>query len=288
MLRFIHTRGLRECLERYREAGEQLGFVPTMGALHEGHLDLVRRAREICDRVVVSIFVNPTQFNDAGDLAAYPRTLEADVEMLCAEAVDVVFHPDVDDVYPPGEDLGRRQFDFGGLDELMEGAFRPGHFAGVAQVVDRFLHIVAPDRLFMGQKDYQQVAIIRSMLEQTAHRAELVVVPTRREPHGLAMSSRNERLSPADREKAAAIFEALSWMRSQAMVSSVEDLRRDFLERCSIPPLRTEYIEVVDGQRLRPLSNLSQSDVVVACAAVWAGEVRLIDNMTLVGDELSS
>lgn len=280
MMSFDEVRPLQLTLKKYRGAGRSIGFVPTMGALHQGHLDLVARSREECDITVVSIFVNPTQFNNPEDLEKYPRTLEDDLSKLRAMDVEFVFHPPVDEIYPRELDT-RKDFVFDGLDEVMEGEFRPGHFAGVAQVVNRLLDIVQPDCLFMGQKDFQQVAIIRKMLEQTTHHVKLVMCPTRREPSGLAMSSRNVRLSPSTKEKAACIFEGLSWIRSNAETLTVDQLKADFREKCQIPPFEVEYIEIAVGDTLRPVSNLSDHSYVVACAAVWADGVRLIDNMII-------
>lgn len=280
MMNFEKVQPLQLTLKKYRDAGRLIGFVPTMGALHQGHLDLVSRSKSECDVTVVSIFVNPTQFNNPEDLEKYPRTLEDDLAKLRAMEVEFVFHPTADEVYPDGLPI-RNDFTFDGLDQVMEGEFRPGHFAGVAQVVNRLLDIVLPDNLYMGQKDFQQVAIIRKMLEQTDHQVRLVMCPTRREPSGLAMSSRNVRLSPSTREKAACIFEGLSWICMQVDNISLGQLKEDFKEKCSIPPFEVEYIEIADGNSLQPVSNLSDHSYVVACAAVWADGVRLIDNMII-------
>ena len=281
MLQFNNISDLKVSLEKYRKANKMIGFVPTMGALHEGHLELVNMSKDTCDITVVSIFVNPTQFNNSSDLEKYPRTLEDDLAKLRAVDVEFVFHPSEHEIYPEGREI-RKDFDFAGLDEVMEGKFRPGHFAGVAQVVNRLLEIVEPDRLFMGQKDFQQVAIIRKLLQQTNRRTKLVMCPTIREVHGLAMSSRNVRLSLSTREKAACIFEGLNWMKNSIPSKSIEELKQGFRERCSIPPFEVEYIDIVDGHSLQALSNLSGQSCVVACAAVWAEDVRLIDNMILI------
>lgn len=280
MLCFEHTIHLRSCLKAATQTGKTIGFVPTMGALHEGHMDLIRRSREECDVTVCSIFVNPTQFNDLSDLEKYPRTLEADLELLRRQKTDIAFHPDIKNIYPDGE-ARSKHFDFGEIDKVMEGNFRPGHFDGVAQVVDRLLEIVSPHRLYMGQKDFQQVAVVRSLLAQAEHQAQLVMVPTRRESHGLAMSSRNRRLSHSIREKAACIFEGLSWIKDHMDVLTVPELKEGFEDRCSVHPFRTEYIEIVHGDSLKSLTNLSGEEYVVACAAVWAGDIRLIDNLIL-------
>jgi pantoate--beta-alanine ligase len=280
MLQFQRVAHLQQGLKPWREKEADIGFVPTMGALHEGHLSLIRESAARCGVTVCSIFVNPTQFDNTADLAKYPRTLEHDLNMLRSAGADVVFHPEVADVYPDGMDAVP-VYRFGRLEEVMEGAYRPGHFAGVGQVVGRLIDIVRPSHLFMGRKDFQQVAIIADLLRQMGADTELVVCDTVREPHGLAMSSRNRRLDHSTREKAACIFEGLTWMVQNKDAFTLEELKAGFIERCSIPPFRAEYIEVVDGHTLEPLANLSDASYVVACAAVWAGEVRLIDNIVL-------
>ncbi|MDR2912404.1 MAG: pantoate--beta-alanine ligase [Alistipes sp.] len=253
---------------------ESVMFVPTMGALHEGHLSLVRAARAAGGTVVVSIFVNPTQFNDPADLKNYPRTPERDLELLRAEGVDVVFMPTVEDIYPEGQGSqgsGARAYDFGELDKVMEGATRPGHFAGVAQVVSRLFELVRPARAFFGQKDFQQVAIVREMVRQARAEGanwagvEIVECPTMREADGLARSSRNVLLSPEHRAAAPDIHRALQLGAQKAKELS----RRELTEYVTSETERGGLLRVIYFDFMGPQ----------ACVAVQAGAVRLIDNM---------
>ncbi len=270
----------QQWLHTKRAEGQSIGFVPTMGALHQGHLDLVRRCHAECDVSVASVFVNPTQFNDPKDLEKYPRTPEQDVAMLISAHCSALFMPPVDEVYPPDEDVSLH-LDFGALGAVMEGKFRPGHFAGMATVVNRLLRIVAPDRLFMGQKDFQQVAIVRDMLRQTASNVQLVMCPTVRESDGLAMSSRNVRLSPAMRQTAPVIYQTLLWAKEQLALRSVDAITQEALQKLSAAGLRPEYFDIVDGITLQPVANQEDNRFVVACVAVFADTVRLIDNEVL-------
>ncbi len=208
MLVFKKISGLQRWLDGERQSGKSIGFAPTMGALHTGHLSLVEIAKSECDRAVVTIFVNPTQFNDPADLEKYPRMPEKDIALLISAGCDALFMPAVEEVYPPGENL-TVQLDFRQLDQVMEGKFRPGHFSGMATVVKRLLDIVQPGRLYMGQKDFQQLTIVHDMLRQLGSNIELVRCPTTREADGLAMSSRNLRLQPEMRAAAPAIYQNL-------------------------------------------------------------------------------
>lgn len=268
---------LDRALDESRNAG-RVGFVPTMGALHDGHLQLVAASKAACATTVVSIFVNPTQFNQSADLETYPRTPGRDVRLLEAAGCDVVFLPTVEAVYPPGLDtiLG---LDFGKLETVMEGAQRPGHFAGVAQVVNRLLDLVRPDALFMGQKDYQQVAIVREMLRQTKRSVELIAHPIVREADGLAMSSRNRRLSPAMRAKAPTIYASLQGAAEALGKSSVAELIETATARMQAAGLRPEYLSVAHPTTLQPVGVFDPAEGAVLCAAAWAGDVRLIDNI---------
>lgn len=251
-----------------------------MGALHDGHLALVRRSLAENSFTICSIFVNPTQFNEASDLEKYPRTPSKDIEMLLEVGCDILFMPFVSEVYP-AEDYQKPHFDFGPLDKVMEGAFRPGHFAGVAQVVYRLLEIVEPTRLYMGQKDYQQFLIVCDMLRQTGLSTQLVMYPIVREKDGLAMSSRNRRLQPGHRRKAGIIFEVLQQARDQLSQLSIDEIKKQSLERLSLPGFRPEYFEIVDADNLQPVSTVREGRPLIACTAVWAGDVRLIDNLFL-------
>lgn len=266
------------------ELGEHsgiVGFVPTMGALHSGHIALVERARAECDVVVVSIFVNPTQFNDPRDLQNYPRTEQADLELLSAAGADMVFAPSVSEVYPTPD---TRRFDFGALESVMEGAHRPGHFNGVAQVVSRLFEIVRPSRAYFGEKDFQQLAIIRRMCADMALPVEIVGCPIVRGYDGLALSSRNALLTPEKRTAAPLINRALRCAADKRGMLPIEDFKRLIVSTInSNEHLRTEYFEVVDAQTLQPISDWGSDSQhpLRGCVAVFAGDVRLIDNIAL-------
>lgn len=262
--------------------GSQVGFVPTMGALHSGHISLVERARRECAVVVVSVFVNPTQFNDPNDLKNYPRTPEADAEMLRAAGVDVVFMPSVEEMYPTPD---TRVFDFGNIDKVMEGATRPGHFNGVAQVVSRLFDMVRPTKAYFGEKDFQQIAVIRAMVAQLALDVEIVPCPIVRGEDGLALSSRNTLLTPEYRAAAPDICAALragAAAVGEKSPAEVEALVTESIERGGL--LRVIYVQVVDGASLERVStwSVAEGGCIQCCVAVQAGDVRLIDNMRMV------
>ena len=271
---------LVDLVQRNKKNGVSIGFVPTMGALHKGHLSLVRKAKRENDLVIVSIFVNPTQFNDKKDLEKYPRTLESDISLLLTARADVVFTPAASEIYPDGDQKGK-DIDLGGLDSYMEGAFRPGHFIGVAQVVKRLLDIVTPDRLYMGQKDFQQFTIIAHMIRTQKIKTDLVVCKILREPNGLAMSSRNERLSKETREKAGIIYKTLQSVKKYQSTKSVSELENYGMKRLKVDPFKPEYLTICNGYTLKPVNDIAKSPYVVACVAVWADGVRLIDNTIL-------
>ncbi|MEM8906713.1 MAG: pantoate--beta-alanine ligase [Bacteroidota bacterium] len=274
------TTALQQFLTPFRQKDKTIGFVPTMGALHEGHLSLIRQSKEQCDVTVCSIFVNPTQFNDASDLEKYPRTVAEDIKLLTSISTDVLLLPSVNEVYPPGLDT-QLSLELGALDQVMEGAFRPGHFTGMAQVVKRLLDMVQPHQLLMGQKDFQQASIVRSMLQQLHIPVELVVCPIVREADGLAMSSRNRRLPPEDRQRATLLHEVLSLAAHQMGKVPPAEIQQNALQRLQIPGFKPEYFDIVDGNTLLPIKNFEETDFVVACTAVWVGAIRLIDNMIL-------
>lgn len=280
MLLFKKVADLQQYLQKVSSERKTVGFVPTMGALHQGHLSLVNRAKSESSCTVVSIFVNPTQFNDKEDLKKYPRTLGNDIEMLSSIQTNVLFVPSVEEVYPKGLDTSL-DVDFGQLATVMEGAFRPGHFDGMAQVVHRLLDIVQPDKLFMGQKDFQQLTIVRSMLKQLNHKTSLVVCPIIREKDGLAMSSRNRRLTPVYREKAVLLSQILSKVKSNIHSRTPEDMVKMAMKRLTEAGFKPEYFDIVDGVTLQPVQTFTDSDFIVALTAAWAGEIRLIDNMIL-------
>jgi pantoate--beta-alanine ligase len=233
----------------------------------------------MCDVTVASIFVNPTQFNDQEDYQRYPRTLEKDEEILENAGCDIVFTPDEKEIYPKKDE---RIFDFGELDKVMEGRFRPGHFNGVAQVVSRLFDIVNPDKSFFGQKDFQQVSIIKNMVKQMYFTTEIVVCPIIRESDGLAMSSRNMLLSENQRTEAVKISQALSYAKEHAMKMPVNKIIAETVRRINLSPeLRVEYLEIVNANTLQPVSEWYESAEIFACVAVHAGKIRLIDNVQL-------
>ena len=279
MIRVIQSaKELSDVVKFNRENGYSIGFVPTMGALHEGHITLAKKSKKENDVVIVSIFVNPTQFNDKKDLDKYTRDLDGDILKLLPTEIDIIFAPTAEEVYPNGEQAGQ-DIDLAGLDTYMEGKFIPGHFKGVAQVVKRFLDIVMPDKLYMGQKDFQQFTIIDHMLKTLHIKTTLVVCPTIREENGLAMSSRNERLSKETREKADIIYKTLQTIKRNKSKKSVAELLENGLKKITIAPFEPEYLTLVDGHKLTPVTDINASDYVVACVAVWADGVRLIDNI---------
>jgi len=270
-------RELQQLLTQDRNSGLSIGFVPTMGALHQGHLSLVERAGRENDRAVVSIFVNPNQFNDPNDLKNYPRTLEADLKLLSTFPCDYIFSPEVTEIYP---DPDTRKFDFGSLGTVMEGQFRPGHFNGVAQVVSRLFEIVGPDKAYFGLKDFQQYAIIRNMVAQMRFPTEIIGCDTIRETDGLAMSSRNALLTQSHRAVAPQIYRILQEARKEAGTYTPEEVKKHVTEKINaIGLLRIEYFEIADELTLRPVTAWEEKGTKVGCIAVYAGSVRLIDNI---------
>lgn len=259
----------------------RVGFVPTMGALHHGHLSLIEQASNRCNIVVVSIFVNPTQFNNQDDLKKYPRTFEEDKKLLETITCDLLFYPEVEDVYP--EDYIAPEVDLNGLDLVMEGAFRPGHFDGVVNVVNRLFELVQPDLAFFGKKDFQQLAIIKRMVGQLNWNIEIVAVDIKRAATGLAMSSRNARLSDQQKQEALIIFETLNYglelTKSETNCTRIKAQMISYFEKGA---LNLEYLEVANSNSLRPA--LSTNEPIVCCIAAHCGEVRLIDNMEFTTD----
>jgi pantoate--beta-alanine ligase len=253
-----------------------IGFVPTMGALHAGHISLVEKAVSETQIVIVSIFVNPTQFNDKSDLEKYPRNLDADLKLLEKTGCQIVFVPKVEEIYP---ETDTRKFDFGPLETVMEGKHRPGHFNGVAQVVSKLFDIVQPGKAYFGLKDFQQLAIIKEMVVQLNLPVEIVPCPIVREENGLAMSSRNELLTADERKNAAVISETLfkaNELKTQKSVSELENWIADTINKN--PYLNVEYVEIVDDRRLQPVKSWDEKGGKVCCVAVFCGKVRLIDN----------
>ena len=264
-------------LENLRKEGKKIGFVPTMGALHEGHLSLVKESKHNSDITVVSIFVNPTQFNDQEDLKRYPRTLDKDIELLKTVDCDIAFAPSVEEIYPEPD---TRKFDFGYIETVMEGAKRPGHFNGVVQVVSRLFDIVQPDKAFFGMKDFQQIAIIKNMVKQLKYNIEIIPCPIIREENGLAKSSRNTLLDEEYKKNAPHIYATLKKARNLASQMNVSELKKWIADEINNNPyLETEYVEIVDDTTLKVVENWSEEGTKVACVAVYAGKIRLIDNI---------
>lgn len=279
MIVITSVKELEDALAPVRESGQSVGLVPTMGALHEGHASLVKRCVDECDVCVVSVFVNPTQFNDKNDLASYPRNLEADCELLRQLGASIVFAPSVEEVYPEPD---TRTFSYPPIDAVMEGAKRPGHFNGVCQVVSKLFMFVKPERAFFGEKDFQQIAVVRAMTRDLGLPVEIVPCPIVREASGLALSSRNQLLTDNERAIASTINCVLQKSLDWAKAESVEQVTaRVVSELDSVDGLQTEYFQIVDGDTLQPISKWSDSDSVVGCITVYCGQrpVRLIDNI---------
>ena len=268
---------LQKKIAEIRTNGGTVGLVPTMGALHNGHLELVKRCVAENSICVVSVFVNPTQFNDKNDLLHYPRTLDADCKLLESAGCVIAFAPEVEEMYPV-EDT--RVFNLGAVAEVMEGKYRPGHFNGVAQIVSKLFDAVQPDRAYFGEKDFQQIAVIRSMVKLLNYPVEIVACPIVREDDGMALISRNLRLTPEQRKNAVSISQTLFKSRTFAEQHSVAETI-DYVVNTlnSVPDLDVEYFEIVNGNTLLSVNDWSDSDYIVGCITVYCGEVRLIDNI---------
>ena len=279
-MKVINTiQALRDELAAARAEGKTVGLVPTMGALHEGHASLVRRSVQENDVTVVSIFLNPTQFNDKGDLDRYPRTLEADCALLEQCRATIAFAPSVEEVYPEPD---TRQFSYPPTDSVMEGAHRPGHFNGVCQVVSKLFSYVEPDRAYFGEKDYQQIAVIRRMVDDLGFKLQIVPCPVVRERSGLAMSSRNTLLTPDERRAAARIYSILEESKDYAVDHELEEVRQRAIRRINeVSELEVEYYSIVDGNTLEDVHSWDDSDSIVGCITVYCGQkpIRLIDHI---------
>lgn len=277
-MEIVHTiKDLQAALAALRAQGKTVGLVPTMGALHAGHASLVKRCVAENDAAVVSVFVNPTQFNDKNDLAKYPRTLDADCRLLEQCGAAFAFAPSVEEMYSEPD---TRQFSYAPLDTVMEGKYRPGHFNGVCQIVSKLFEAVKPDRAYFGEKDFQQLAIIREMVRQLKFPLQIVGCPIVREEDGLALSSRNARLSAEERQQALKISQTLFASRDYAKSHTVAETQK-FVEDAieAAPGLRLEYFELVDGNTLQKIANWEDTSYAVGCITVFCGEVRLIDNI---------
>lgn len=273
MLVINKVQELKEIQRRLHEEGKTIGLVPTMGALHSGHYSLLERARQENDIVVCSIFVNPVQFNNAEDLEKYPRTLEQDLAYI-EKVADIVFAPTVDEVFPtpPTE-----KYDFGTLETVMEGAFRPGHFNGVGVIVKRLFDWTEPHRAYFGEKDFQQLAIIQELVRQYALNIKIIPCPIVREASGLALSSRNARLSETDRTTAAKIHQILESSRNYTTLQETQQFVEE--EIAKVPEFTLDYFAIANARTLQPIENFSDAETVIGCIAVFIGGVRLIDNV---------
>ena len=279
-MKVINTiQALRQDLAAARAEGKTIGLVPTMGALHEGHASLVRRSVKANDVTVVSIFLNPTQFNDKSDLERYPHTLEADCALLEQCGATIAFAPSVEEVYPEPD---TRQFSYPPTDSVMEGAHRPGHFNGVCQVVSKLFSFVEPDRAYFGEKDFQQIVVIRRMVDDLGFKLQIVPCPVVRERSGLAMSSRNTLLTPEERLTAARIYSILEESKDYAVDHEVEEVRERVVRRINeVPGLEVEYYSIVDGNTLADVHSWDDSQSIVGCITVYCGPkpIRLIDHI---------
>jgi pantoate--beta-alanine ligase len=283
MKRIYTIAKLKAELRKAREKGKTIGLVPTMGALHEGHASLVRRSVSENDVTVVSVFLNPTQFNDQTDLAKYPRTLEADCQLLEECGANIVFAPSVEEVYPEPD---TRHFSYPPTDSVMEGAFRPGHFNGVCQVVSKLFMMVEPDRAYFGEKDFQQIAVIRRMVDDLGFRLQIVPCPVVREATGLAMSSRNTLLTAEERQIAAHIYQTLKESKEWAKTMTVQEVHDRVVEQINaVPELEVQYYSIVDGLSLADVTDWKESDDIVGCITVFCGSqpIRLIDHIRYKG-----
>jgi len=255
----------------------KIGFVPTMGALHDAHLSLIKRAKKENTICACSIFVNPIQFNNKEDLAKYPRTLDADIRLLDSVDCDILFAPSEAEMYPEPDNT---VFDLGGLDKPMEGLFRPGHFNGVAIIVKKFIDIITPDRIYFGEKDFQQLTIMKYMVKKYKIPVELISCETQREADGLAMSSRNARLLPEERQVAPLIYKALKHAKEMAASNEPGTIKEWVTEEINkVKLMNLEYFEIVDTETLETVSNFKYPERCIACIAVYTGNVRLIDNI---------
>ena len=264
---------LKEVLLRMKNSGKTIGFVPTMGALHPGHISLIKKAKSENQVVVISIFVNPLQFDKPDDLEKYPRDLEKDL-LLIEDITDIVFAPAVQEIYPTDS---TEKYDFGGLENIMEGASRPGHFNGVATIVNRLLDFVEPNKVYFGEKDFQQLAIIRMLIEQTKRNVAIVSCPVVREANGLAMSSRNQLLSFAKRNIASKVYGVIN--KSKQLGATQTKKITDFVlaEIKKLEPIKLDYFTIIDDTTFQPVESLDNAKGVVACVAYYVGDVRLID-----------
>jgi pantoate--beta-alanine ligase len=278
------TADLIDYLNRYKQKDQQIGFVPTMGALHEGHVSLLKYARSADGVCVCSIFVNPTQFNDSADFEKYPVTIEEDIYKLETNGCDILFLPSTAEIYPEGTNE-KKQYDLGYLETILEGEYRPGHFQGVCMVMEKLLSIVQPHHLYLGQKDYQQCMVIKRLtgLKGWNDLIHVIVCPIVRESDGLAMSSRNMRLNNEQRAKATALYEALIFLKQNFNKGAIADIKNEATEQLRARGFKPDYIEIANAETLKPINEWDARINCIGLAAAYLNDVRLIDNMMLSG-----
>ena len=280
MILFKKAADIHNYLLKLKETGSRISFIPTMGALHPGHISLLQTAKTTGSTAVCSIFVNPTQFNDSKDFENYPSTIESDIDQLEKAGCDILFLPSVAEIYPEGI-TKVKSYDLGYLETVLEGKYRPGHFQGVCQVVHRLLNIIPADQLYLGQKDYQQCMVIKKMTELMHLPTNIIICPTLREPKGLAMSSRNTRLSEKNREKALKIFETLSYIKENIEPGDLATVKKNAVQNLTTQGFKVDYIEIAHAADLELAENWDGKTKLVVLAAAFIGDVRLIDNMVL-------
>lgn len=271
---------VKALVKKEQIAASSIGFVPTMGALHAGHISLLKKCRQTCDITACSIFINPTQFNNAEDFKKYPVTLEQDIYTLEKNGCDILYLPDVSDIYPGGT-ISKKHFDLDYLETILEGKYRPGHFQGVCQVVKRLLEIVTPTHLFLGQKDYQQCLVIKKLIALELFNIKVIICPTLREENGLAMSSRNMRLNSQQKEGASIIYKTLLGIKEKITPGPVDHLKKEAILLLKLKNIEPDYVEIADAQNLQLVNVWDGKRDLVILAAAFTGEVRLIDNITL-------
>lgn len=280
MIVFKKAADINSYLLQCRQSGQSIGFVPTMGALHQGHISLIKTSKTACSVTACSIFVNPTQFNDAKDFENYPTTIEKDIDALELAGCDVLFLPAVSEMYPSGTQ-NARSYDLGYLETVLEGKYRPGHFQGVCLVVHRLLNIIPAHQLYLGQKDYQQCMVIKKLIELEKIDTTVNICPTLRERSGLAMSSRNMRLGDEERELALTIFETLSYVKNNLQPGYLAELKQAAVNKLNNAGFKVDYVEIADADNLDIIHQWDGHKKLVALAAAFLGEVRLIDNLLL-------
>lgn len=280
MIIFKHAADVASHLQKAKLANLTIGFVPTMGALHQGHISLLQNCKTTCNITVASIFINPTQFNNADDFKEYPVTLDQDIYLLEKNGCDILFLPDVNEIYPEGTEI-KKHFDLGHLETILEGEYRPGHFQGVCLVVERLLNIIDPTHLFMGQKDYQQCMIVKRLLELMQSEIQIIICPTLREESGLAMSSRNLRLNDEQKLQATDIYKTLVFIKQNIKSVSLNNIKKEAEEYLNSKGFKIDYVEIANADNLKILNEWDGKQKLIALIAAFIGDVRLIDNLLL-------